>query len=233
MDDEFRFEAPRDNLVRSVEFRAEPSDDGRTLEGYAAVFNDPTLVDSWEGKFTERMMPGSFTKTISEKTPVMMFNHGKHPMIGEIPIGTITELREDSNGLYVKGRLADNWLIEPVRDAIRDGAVTGMSMRMRVVRDKWSPGSDRIPDRAIHEVAVRELGPVVFPQYDNTAVSVRSREFFESLADPEVRSELALLFAGSTDLSRSAAGNNRAPHLHPRTHSQRRALMLALDLKDV
>lgn len=224
MDDEFRFDAPRDNLLRHVEFRSEPSDDGLTLEGYAAVFNDQVMIDTWEGKFRERMLPGAFTKTLTERKPVMMFNHGKHPMIGDIPIATISELREDGKGLYVRARLADNWLIQPVRDAIKDGSVTGMSMRMRVVKDKWAPGADRMPERSITEVDVRELGPVVFPAYDNTSVSVRSRELFTSLSDPEVRAELARLFAMGTDL-RSAAGIEDEPEIHStRTKSQRKGI---------
>lgn len=223
--DEFTFAAPRDDLVRQVEFRSKPSDDGLTLEGYAAVFNQPTLVDNWEGKFRERMMPGSFTKTISERTPVMMFNHGKHPMIGDIPIGKITTLREDENGLYVKARLADNWLVQPVRDAIKEGAVTGMSVRMGIINDKWTRGSDRIPERAVTEVACRELGPVVFPAYIGTQVSVRSREVFTALADPEVRAELARMFAMGTDLE-SAAEREEPGSTHSiRTRSQRKALL--------
>ena len=33
---------------RAVEFRSEQSD-GRTMEGYAAVFDTPTRIESWEG----------------------------------------------------------------------------------------------------------------------------------------------------------------------------------------
>jgi HK97 family phage prohead protease len=194
---------PRDSLIRSVEFRAEPSD-GLTLEGYAAVFDDPAMIDSWEGTFRERIMPGAFDKTIAERKPVLMFDHGQHPMVGSIPIGTITDLRPDARGLYVKATLADNWLIEPVRDAVRSGAISGMSIRMSVINDDWGVGRDRVPERSVREVALAELGPVVFPAYENTQVSVRSREIITALADPEVRTELARIFASGTDLESAA-----------------------------
>jgi len=138
--DDIRFDAPKDNLVRHVEFRADPSEDGLTLEGYAAVFNEYTEIDSWEGSFRERIAPGAFKKTLSERTPILQFDHGTHPLIGSLPLGVFTSIKEDDHGLRVKARLSDNWLVEPIRDAIRDGAITGMSFRFRVIRDQWTKG---------------------------------------------------------------------------------------------
>ena len=223
-DSEFRFEAPRDNLVRKVEFRAEPSSDGLTLEGYAAVFNEWTQIDSYEGTFQERIAPGAFKKTISERMPVLQFDHGTHPLIGSIPLGVITSLREDSHGLRVKARLSDNWLVEPVRDAIRDGAIQGMSFRFRVINDKWTRGKNG-PERIINEIALYEAGPVVFPAYEQTSVGVRSREVLTSLSDPEVRGEIAKLLAFGTDASVVETTEEVEPQEHSiRTQAQRQAL---------
>ena len=170
------------------------------------MFNDPCMIDSaWEGTFRESIEPGSFAKTISERNPVLMFDHGQHPLMGSIPIGAITALREDSRGLYVKARLADNWLVQPVRDAIANGSIDGMSIRMTVINDDWSVGSDRVSQRSIKEIALAELGPVVFPAYENTQVSVRSRETLTALADPEVRADIARVFASGTDPASAAA----------------------------
>lgn len=165
-----------DSLCRFAPFEMEirsAAADGLTLEGYAAVFNSPTVIDSWEGRFEETIMPGAFKKTLSERTPVLQFDHGKHPLIGSIPLGVIQRAAEDSKGVHIKARLSDNWLIEPVRDAIRDGAVNGMSFRMQVIKDHWTQRRD-MDSRAIHEVAVPELGPVVFAAYGATSVGVRS-----------------------------------------------------------
>lgn len=193
------FDAPRDNLVRSVSFRAEPSDDGLTLEGYAAVFGARTTIDSWEGTFTEEVAKGAFKRSIGQRTPILQFDHGQHPLIGSMPIGVIRSIREDDHGLKVRARLSDNWLIEPVRDAIRDGAITGMSFRFRVIADKWSRGGD-MPHRTIREVELYEAGPVVFPAYEQTSVGVRSRNVAAALTDPEVRAEVARLLLSGTDL---------------------------------
>ena len=56
-------QAPTQDLFRSVEFRAEPSADGLTLEGYAAVFNAETVINSWEGNFREQIAKGAFART--------------------------------------------------------------------------------------------------------------------------------------------------------------------------
>ncbi|WP_027930705.1 HK97 family phage prohead protease [Amycolatopsis thermoflava] len=190
--------AIQSSLIRSIPFtleRADDEGDGHTLEGYAAVFDTPTRIDSWEGTFDEQIQRGAFRKSIRERTPVMQFDHGRHPMIGSIPIGVINSLSEDDQGLHVVGRLSDNWLIEPVRQAIADGAVDGMSFRFEVVREEWrdingkvirdpkelmqllwEPG-DRGPlVRTLKEVKVAELGPVVFPAYRETTVGVRSAD---------------------------------------------------------
>lgn len=189
----------RENLCREVEFRdesaADGTGDGFNLSGYAAVFGQGTEIDSWEGTFTEEIRQGAFKKTLRERQPVMQFDHGRHPLIGSIPIASIKSLREDEEGLFTEARMSDNWLIEPVRMAIADGNIKGMSFRFDVVREKWfdntgkelrdpmeiadllwAPG-DRGPlKRELIELRLHELGPVVFPAYTQTSVGVRARE---------------------------------------------------------
>lgn len=187
---------PDSICTRSVIFtRAGNSDelnDGRTLEGYAAVFDMPTAIRSWEGSFDEEIARGAFKKSLRERTPKLQFDHGRDPRTGSVPIGAIAEVKEDEHGLYVRARLFDNPVVEPIRQAIEAEAVDGMSFRFEVEaeewRDKdgkklkedelyellWRPG-DRGPlKRTIKRAKVFELGPVVFPAYDSTSVGVRS-----------------------------------------------------------
>ena len=201
-------------LIRSAPFeltRAATEGDGLTLEGYAAVFDTPTRIDSWEGLFDEQIARGAFKKSLRETTPVLQFDHGRHPMVGSIPLGSMDALREDTQGLYVKARLHDNWLVQPVRDAIASGSVDGMSFRFIVVKDEWrdSKGNlltdpaeiqrqmwagdpKNVLQRTLKEVKVPELGPVVFPAYRETTVGVRSliQRMPEEMANA-LRAELA------------------------------------------
>lgn len=168
-------DAPTTDLTRSVPFELERADggDGLTLSGYAAMFDTPTRIDSWEGKFDEQISRGAFRKTIRERMPVLQFDHGHDTRTGSVPIGAISSLSEDKHGLKVSARLHDNDLVKPIRDAIDSGAITGMSFRFQVVKDAWDESGD-IPLRTIKEVRLMELGPVVFPAYASTSVGVRS-----------------------------------------------------------
>jgi len=184
---------PPELTVRSAEFRATGDEsDGRTLEGYAAVFNAETQIRSWEGTFAEVIAPGAFTRSLNERKPVIQFDHGNDVRTGSVPIGSFEELREDEHGLYVRARLFDNPVVEPVRQAIEGGAISGMSFAFRVKSEEWIdakgkriserdlPGllfdaRDRGPiRRMIRDVDLYEAGPVVFPAYEQTSVGVRS-----------------------------------------------------------
>lgn len=181
---------PQRLCFRAVEFSPVEDSDGRTLEGYAAVFNTPTKIQEFAGRFTEEIAPGAFAKTLSERKPVLQFDHGRDVRTGSVPIGKILEAKEDERGLYIKARMFDNATVEPIRQAIEGGAIDGMSFRFRVNRDSWRDqetgrelrgadledalASDQMPARTIQEVELYEAGPVVFPAYEATSVGVRS-----------------------------------------------------------
>jgi HK97 family phage prohead protease len=229
--DEQRLAAPpRDGVRRTSPFglRADEGDtegDGLTLDGYAAVFNRETVIDSWEGRFREKIAPGAMKRSFQEAPPRVQFDHGQHPLIGSIPIGSVESIREDSHptlapegGAHIVARLHDNWLIEPVRDAIKSGSVDGMSFRFSVLQDEWRTAEgklikdareledllrqswmDNVPDeellvRTLRQLKVPEVGPVVWPAYSDTSVGVRSQTITIDLGrlhEPDQRSLLA------------------------------------------
>jgi HK97 family phage prohead protease len=163
--------------LRAFNFEARASgSDGRTLEGHAAVFNTPARIRDLHGDFDEIIMPGAFTRSLESRTPVMQFEHGRDPRVGAVPIAAIEDIREDDTGLYVRARLYDNPVIEPVRQAIVGQSIKGMSFRFAVPDggDKWTTRSGDVDLREIYDTDTPELGPVVFPAYDATSVSVRS-----------------------------------------------------------
>lgn len=210
---------PRDDVCRSVPFTLvrqgdAGEGDGRTFEGYGAVFNSPTRIDSWEGTFDELIAPGAFRKSLRERTPKFQFDHGHHPLIGSVPIGVIEDIREDDNGLFVSARLGQHIIIDLIREAVATGAIDGMSFRFSVVRDEWRDAEGKVvkPEdvdealwtgdrgvlvRTLKEVKVAEVGPVVWPAYSDTTASVRSAGIVEidqtRLQEPEQRRLLAEL----------------------------------------
>jgi len=194
-----------DLCVRSYdfEFRGE-SGDGRTLEGYAAVFNTPTRIRDTLGEFDEVILPGAFSRSLGARTPVLQWDHGRDPAVGTAPIGDIQDLREDDHGLFVRARLYDHPSTGRVRMAIAGQSVKGMSFRFGVPDkgDTWSKRTDQPDLREIRDADVHELGPVVFPAYTDTTVAVRS--FLDLLTPDERRTflhDLAAELRGAVDLS--------------------------------
>jgi HK97 family phage prohead protease len=172
--------APADGEYRTVPFEvssAQANGDGLTFEGYAAVYDTPTRIAGWDEDFDEQIAMGAFRAVAEGAYPVLMFEHGRHPLLGTMPLGKITDAREDAKGLWIEARLTDNWLIQPVRDAVRDQALDGMSFRFTVDGDDGETWMDRegdVPLRTLLRLKTPELGPVVFPAYEPTTASVRS-----------------------------------------------------------
>jgi len=186
--------APRADLFRMVDlsagevaFRAAAPDepkDGRigTLVGYAAVFNEDTVIDSWEGRFVERIAPKAFARTLEqrgEKVKVL-FNHGFDPSVGDKPLGKPETMREDRKGLYVEVPIDDTSYGRDIVANLRSGALDGMSFRFSVKAEKWDDPADgkALPVRTIREVDLYEFGPVTFPAYEATTAGVRSRDAY-------------------------------------------------------
>lgn len=225
-----RAERPPMEGVREAPFSLRANDeddpnDGLTLDGYGAVFNRETIIDSYEGKFKEKIAPGSMKRSFRETPPKIQFDHGRHPLIGSIPIASLRSATEDAHpelapegGAHIIARIFDNWLMEPVRDAIaaEPPAINGMSFRFSVVREQWETPDgkvirdeqilreelrrtwyEEVPDeellvRTLKELKVPEIGPVVWPAYQDTSVSVRSTVIdLGRLDDPEQRKLLA------------------------------------------
>lgn len=220
---------PLESVLREAPFTLRSDDeggdqnDGLTLDGYGAVFNRETVIDSWEGKFREKIAPGSMKRSFRETPPRIQFDHGRHPMIGSIPIAKLERIAEEvdpdlapEGGAHVVARIFDNWLMQPVRDAMAAEAIDGMSFRFSVVREQWHTAAGRqirdedelmqvlrttwfedvpdaeLPVRTLKELKVPEMGPVVWPAYADTSVAVRSQVIdLGRLNDPEQRKLLA------------------------------------------
>lgn len=216
---ENRSEPPRDLLVRmapGLELRAEG--DGRLLVGYAAVFNTDTVIDSWEGKFVERIAPGAFKRTLRERRDQIkvLFNHGYDPQVGDKPLGKPRVMKEDNRGLYVEVPMDDTSYNQDLIASLRSGAIDGMSFRFSVTRETWTDPKDKksLPVRTIEEVKLYEFGPVTFPAYAATEAGVRS-QVWQSIT-PQARAEIVRIL--TTPEKVSGPGDSREPA--NRSHSR-------------
>jgi HK97 family phage prohead protease len=143
--------------------------------------------------FREVVLPGAFKKSIREQGPAgrnaikVNFDHGFDAVCGTRPLGVLTDLREDDVGLFYSCELVDTSYNRDLIPLLSAGLL-GASVRMRVIRDSWSPGKktpdnpDALDLRSISEIALYELGPVSWPASLAATAGVRSRSEFERWA---------------------------------------------------
>lgn len=213
---------PKDDLVRAPSYmrsvtvpidqavRAEG--DGTTMVGFPVVYDTWTEINSWEGKFRERIAPGAGSKTIKESRDklVIAFNHGYDPSIGDKPIAVPDVIDERDQGIWTESPFIDRPYADDVRQGIAQGAIKGMSFRFSVTREEWNEDTeDGMPERTIKEFRWAEFGPVTYPAYEATVVGVRSQAAYAIWrnANPAERAELLRQFGISTDLSDPNAGS--------------------------
>lgn len=197
-----------ETVTRGFDFEMRSAgSDGRTLEGYVAMFRSVARIPDRGGDFDEELHPGFADRSLANGYPVMQFDHGKDPRVGTVPIGVYDTFDKDSKGYFVRGRLFDNAVVEPVRQAIVGKAIKGMSFRFSVRKsggDRWTRRSQGggVDKREIIDADVHEAGPVVFPAYAQTSVTVRS--LFASATEEELRAlfdEYAAMAGVAVDLN--------------------------------
>jgi HK97 family phage prohead protease len=160
-------------------------DGGPVMEGYFAVFDQWTEIDSWsEGNFLERISPGAFKKTITENRDAMrvLFQHGMDPVFGDKPLGPIRDLAEDTKGpAYAVPLLRTSYNTDLEQLLRSDPPVLGASFRFRVTREELVDEGEQsdynprgLPERTIKEAQVMEFGPVTFPAYAGASAGIRS-----------------------------------------------------------
>jgi len=219
-------DAPREDLRRAEPARVLPAalradsdgdtgDEPRHLFGHFARFNEWTEIDSYfEGNFLERIAPGAFKKTIGERVGQIrvLYDHGYDPELGNKPLGTIEELKEESVGPYYDVRLIDTAYNRDFIIPAADEGLLGASFRFQILQEEWNDEPDAsdanpkgLPERTVKEVRLFEFGPVTFPAYEGATVGLRSKVEFDlwRSLDDTGRRDLLELARRSTDLATS------------------------------
>jgi HK97 family phage prohead protease len=198
--------------------RAVPLDDirirkggtGRTVEAYAAIFDEQAEIVDQDGHYYERNAPTAFTRTIAHRSgrfPVV-YHHGltiagTPSERGSVPIGVSTEVRPDAKGLLTVSEYSRSALADEVLEAIRVGAVAAQSYGGRFVKSdpRRPPGAGFRPDaggklRTVTrlEVAMHEFGPTPFPAFAGAAITgVRAQQMLGALLGASTEQRLAML----------------------------------------
>jgi uncharacterized protein len=143
--------------------------DGKTLVGYAAVFDSPSEPLPW----TEFVRRGAFAKTINDGADVRLLVDHEGVPLARTKSGTL-RIREDDKGLRVEADLDEtNPDAARVMSALRRGDVSQMSFAFEPVKDSWS--SDK-KTRELKEVKLFDVSVVTYPAYEETMVQLRNTQ---------------------------------------------------------
>lgn len=166
-DEEEEDEARKEFVEITSDIKAmdEDEDDEQkgTFEGYGSIFNNKDLGN-------DVVVQGAFAKSLRRtgaKGVKMLYQHKS-----DMPIGVFESIKEDENGLKVKGRLAlGTQAGKEAYELMKMGALDGLSIGFRVA-PKGQEYNSRSKRRYIKEVELMEISLVTFPM--NPKARVRS-----------------------------------------------------------
>jgi len=149
---------------------------GRTLVGYASVFDYPIEMGHPTHPQTHYVKGGAFNRTL-EKDPVpqVLLNHGQDPQVGMKPLGVPEVMRVDAHGLYIEVPLDKTSYNDDILVSLRSGALRAMSVTFEAQQESWN---DDRTERYIEQVRLFEFGPVTFPANQAAVASLHSLQDF-------------------------------------------------------
>lgn len=237
-------DAPRNDLIRGykpgLQLRSDEGGEAPpTLYGHFSIFNTWTEINStYEGRFLERVAPGTFAKTMKESRAQIkvLYDHGADPQLGNKPLGPLTDLREDEEGGYYEVPLIDTSYNRDFVIPALNAGLLGASFRFQVVRDEWNDKAERsefnpngLPERTIREVRLFELGPVTFGAYPEATAKVRSlTDHYHDLRTSPFRAAPGHPEPDDAATTTTDAPPNEAPT--GRTPAEREALLRSFNL---
>lgn len=203
--------------------------DGRTVEAYAAVFDQPTEIYDQHGHYMETIHRSAFNRTLQNnatKSTLVLYNHGrsvidpsKPDSLAQVPLGSPVEIRADGRGLLTVSRYNKSALADAVLEAIRNDDIRAQSFRgpiyrsdpMRVPKTR---GDQPLPMVTRTELGLRDYGPTPSAAYDGASIlavrsSLRIIEDISALDEAE-RAELIRLLSTTPTWASEAA--TATPH---------------------
>ncbi|MBE3562382.1 MAG: HK97 family phage prohead protease [Hydrogenibacillus schlegelii] len=165
---------------RAVQSDVSVDDDGLVVEGYAAVYDRPTVI----GDFEEVIAPGAFGGA-DFRDAVFLVDHGGLPLA--TARAWTLDLNPDATGLRVVARLAPVTAARDLVTLIKRGDITGMSFAFSDVTDEWV-GRRRV----IRKIGkVWDVSAVTWPAYRETVIVARSLAMsYNSLRKSQTRIKL-------------------------------------------
>ena len=161
----------QEKRFHSSDFEVRTDSDKTIVEGYAARFDDETVIG---GKFSERVARGAFDNADMSNV-VALFNHDWNMPLARTGKGL--ELSVDEIGLRYRFELGDQSYAKDLAENIRMGNVSTSSFGFTVADDSWERRDNGVNLRTIDSVGTLfDVSPTTQGAYPTTEVALRSME---------------------------------------------------------
>ena len=161
--------------TRLADVKFEETEGKMTLEGYAIVFGQPTLIGDEEYGFYEEIDRNALQDTLIKDVP-MKYNHMDSFLIIARTKNKSLSLSVDNIGLKVHAELLDTQSNQDIYKMVRSGLLDKMSFAFTVEEQTWNK-EGKTPKRNITKIGrLYDVSVVDTPAYDSTSIYARSLE---------------------------------------------------------
>lgn len=178
--------------VRATNSTPVVSQDSRTVEGYAVVFNS----QSEDLGFYETINPTAITEEVLMRSDVFcLFNHDQDKVLARSKYGTGSlQLQLDEQGLKYTFTAPNTDLGDELLEYLRRGDIDSSSFAFTVSTDEgsevWTTGTDGRQYREILKIdELHDVSPVWNPAYTSTTVSQRTLDKLNQLREMQDEKE--------------------------------------------
>lgn len=193
----------RKKEIRTAQINSANEEGQLKVRGYAAVFNEPTLI--WESEYSGYKYFETVDRNAFEGADMsdvcFKYNHGDVAMILARTRNKTLTLAADDHGLAIQADIADTSTGKDVYELIRRGDLDKMSFAFTVEKQKVE--YDERAKTCIRTILkfdkIFDVAVVDFPAYDGTEISTveaRGAEYFrkleEKMREQEERKKLLL-----------------------------------------
>lgn len=181
--------------IRATNSTPVVSQDSRTVEGYAVVFNS----QSEDLGFYETINPAAITEDVLMRSDVFcLFNHDQDKVLARSKYGTGSlQLQLDEQGLKYTFTAPNTDLGDELLEYLRRGDIDSSSFAFTVSTDEgsevWTTGTDGKQYREILKIdELHDVSPVWNPAYSSTSVSQRTLDKLNQLREMQDEKEKEL-----------------------------------------
>ena len=178
--------------IRATNSTPVVSQDSRTVEGYAVVFNS----QSEDLGFYETINPAAITEDVLMRSDVFcLFNHDQDKVLARSKNGTGSlQLQLDEQGLKYTFTAPNTDLGDELLEYLRRGDIDSSSFAFTVSTDEgsevWTTGTDGRQYREILKIdELHDVSPVWNPAYSSTSVSQRTLDKLNQLREMQDEKE--------------------------------------------